>query len=233
LTKITAELTIGRKNQALARKRIMSLPKDVNEYTAIQKSAVEKNPECGNSHYNLAIGYIGQKRYEEAEKALHDALECSPNLAEAYVMLGGICLSRGDLDACLEYNRKAVRVRPGFSEGYGNIGFVELQRGNVDEAIKNLERATVFNFRYIQAFANLGSAYLMKGMVDEAIAANQKALTLAPDFAPAHNNLAIAYLEKGEYALAVEHGDKAIQFGYDVAPQIRQEIEEHRRNLQK
>ena len=38
----------------------MSLPKDVNEYTAIHKSAVEKNPECGNSHYNLAIGYLGQ-----------------------------------------------------------------------------------------------------------------------------------------------------------------------------
>jgi len=73
----------------------------------------------------------------------------------------------------------------------------------------------------------------MKGLVDEAIAANQKALKLSPDFAPSHNNLAIAYLEKGEYALAVEHCDKAINLGYDVAPQIRQEIEGHRRSLQK
>ncbi|MCK7512478.1 MAG: tetratricopeptide repeat protein [Desulfobacterales bacterium] len=157
---------------------------------------------------------MGQRRFEEAERELHAALECSPSLAEAYVLLGGICLSRGDLDGCLDYNRKAVQVRPGFSEGYGNIGFVELQRGNVDEAIKNFERATTFNFRYVQAFANLGNAYLMKGLVDEAIAANQKAVTLAPDFAPAHNNLAIAYLEKGEYALAVEHCDKAVALGY-------------------
>ncbi len=209
----------------------MTLPKNVDEYIETHKAAVEKNPECGTSHYNLAVGYLGQKRLAEAERELHEAIECSPSLAEAYVMLGGICLSRGDLEGCLSYNQKAVKVRPGFSEGYGNIGFVELQRGNIDEAIKNLERATYFNFRYIQAFANLANAYLMKGRIDDAIEANQKALKLAPDFAPAHNNLAIAYLEKGEFARAVEHYDQAVAGGYDVAAQIRQEIEEHRSRL--
>jgi tetratricopeptide (TPR) repeat protein len=203
----------------------MTLPKDVDEYIETHKAAVDKNPECGTSHYNLALGYLGQRRFEDAERELHEAIECSPNLAEAYVMLGGICLSRGDLDGCLSYNQKAVKVRPGFSEGYGNIGFVELQRGNIDEAIKNLERATYFNFRYIQAFANLANAYLMKGRIEDAIEANHKALKLAPDFAPAHNNLAIAYLEKGEFALAVEHCDQAVAHGYDVSLQIRQEVE--------
>lgn len=209
----------------------MDKPKDVEEYISVHKSAVDQNPDCGNSHYNLAVGYVGQRRLEEAERELHAALECSPNLAEAYVLLGGICLNRGDLDGCLNFNRKAVQVRPGFSEGYGNIGFVELQRGNVDEAIKNFERATTFNFRYVQAFANLGNAYLMKGLVEEAIAANQKAIKLAPDFAPAHNNLTIAYLEKGEFALAIEHCDKAVALGFDVAAPIRQEIDEHRAKL--
>jgi tetratricopeptide (TPR) repeat protein len=206
----------------------MTQPKNVDEYIQQHQSAVAQNPECGNSHYNLAVGYMGQRRFEEAERELMAAIECSPNLAEAYVLLGGIRLHQGDLDGSLTFNRKAVQVRPGFSEGYGNIGFIELQRGNVDEAIKNLERATVFNFRYIQAFANLANAYLMKGMVDEAIEANHKALKLAPDFAPAHNNLAIAYLEKGDFALAGTHCDQAVALGYDVAAEIRREIEEHR-----
>ncbi len=210
----------------------MEKPNSVAEYIARQKQAVDKNPECGNAHYNLAVGYLGQRRLEEAERELLEAIECSPNLAEAYVLMGGICLRRGDLDGCLSWNRRAIQVRPGFSEGYGNIGFVELQRGNVDEAIRNLERATFFNFRYIQAFANLGAAYLMKGRIDEAIEASHKALALAPDFAPAHNNLAIAYLEKGEFALAVQHCDQAIAHGYEVAEPIRREIEEHRARLQ-
>jgi len=211
----------------------MTKAKDVDEYIAAQKEAIGQNPECGNSHYNLAVALLGKRQFEEAEHELNEALECSPGLAEAYVLLGGICMQRGDLDGCLRNNRTAIKVRPGFSEGYGNIGFVELQRGNIDAAIENFERATYFNFRYIQAFANLANAYLMKGRIDEAIETNHKALVLAPDFAPAHNNLAIAYLEKEQYALAVAHCDKAVELGYEVAPQIRQEIEAQRANLKK
>jgi len=113
--------------------------------------------------HRMAIALIGQKKYDEAEKHLYEAIECSPGLAEAFVALGGISLQRGDLDGCLKHNRSAVKARPGFSEGWGNIGFIELQRGNIEEAIKALEKATTFNFRYVQAFANLANAYLLDG----------------------------------------------------------------------
>ncbi len=203
----------------------MAKAKNVEEYIAWQKAAIAKNPECGTSHYNLAIGLIGQKKYDEAESQLYEAIECSPSLAEAYVALGGICLQRGDLDGCLEYNKMAVKARPGFSEGYSNIGFVELQRGNIDGAIKALKRATAFNFRNVQAFANLANAYLAQNRVEESIETNLKALKLQPTFAPAHNNLAIAYLEKGDYHLAIQHCDKAKELGYAVPPGILAKID--------
>jgi tetratricopeptide (TPR) repeat protein len=76
---------------------------------------------------------MGQKQYDEAEKHLYEAIECSQSLAEAYVALGGISLQRGDLDGCLTHNRSAVKARPGFSEGWGNIGFIELQKGKGDD----------------------------------------------------------------------------------------------------
>ncbi len=176
----------------------MEKAKNAEEYIAIQQSAIARNPECGTSHYNLAVGLLGQRKFDEAEEELRCAIECSPGLAEAYVQLGGIYLNRGDLDGCLAYNQQAVKARPGFSEGYGNIGFVELQRGNIDAAITALERATHFNFRYLQAFATLANAYLMKGMIEKCIETNLKALALEPDFAVVHNNLTIAYLESGD-----------------------------------
>jgi len=86
----------------------MTKAKNVQEYIAHQKTAIASNPECGTSHYNLAIGLLGLKKYEEAEKELLTAVECSPNLAEAYVQLGGICLQRGDMEGCLKYNKMAV-----------------------------------------------------------------------------------------------------------------------------
>jgi tetratricopeptide (TPR) repeat protein len=87
----------------------MAKARNVDEYIAHQRAAIAANPDCGTSHYNLAVGLLGLKKYEEAEKELFAAVECSPSLAEAYVQLGGICLQRGDLDGCLKYNKHAVR----------------------------------------------------------------------------------------------------------------------------
>ena len=136
----------------------MSKAKNVQEYIANQRAAVAANPECGTSHYNLAIGLMGLKKYEEAEKELFAAIECSPNLAEAYVQLGGICLQRGDLEGGLHHNKRAVQSRAGFAEGYGNIGFVQLQLGNIDEAIPALGKAIRWNPKFLQAYTTLGNA---------------------------------------------------------------------------
>ena len=202
--------------------------KNVEEFIAKQRAAIASNPECGTSHYNLAVGLIGLQKYDEAEKELLQAVECSPTLAEAYVQLGGICLHRGDLEGCLKYNQIAVKSRAAFSEGWGNIGFVHLQRGEVDEAIRALQKAITYNSSFIQAYTSLGNAYLMKGLVTESIEANLKAISLHPDFAIAHFNLVLGYLEKGEFDKAVEHCDRAKDLGYEVPPQVLAEVDAHR-----
>ena len=206
----------------------MDKAKNVEEYIARQRAAIAANPECGTSHYNLAIGLLGQQKFDEAESALLEAIENSPTLAEAFVQLGGIRLSKGDLDGCLDYNIRATQTRAGFSEGYGNIGFVQLQKGEVDDAIKNLQKAIAYNSNFLQAYATLANAYLMKGLVAESIEANKKALKIEPDFPVAHYNLAIAYLEKEEGAKAVVHFDKAKALGFEVAPEIAREIDAFR-----
>jgi len=88
--------------------------KNADEFIEKQRAAVASNPECGTSRYNLGVGLLGQGKIDEAEQAFYDAIDCSPNLAEAYVQLGGICLRRGDMDGCLEFNQRAVKSRAGF-----------------------------------------------------------------------------------------------------------------------
>ena len=44
----------------------MTKAKNADEYIALQRQAIAQNPECGNSHYNLAVALMGQKQYEEA-----------------------------------------------------------------------------------------------------------------------------------------------------------------------
>ena len=208
----------------------MPLARNVNEYIQKQRMAVAQNPECGTSHYNLAIGLLGLKQYEEAEKELLAAIDCSPTLAEAYVQIGGICLAKGDLDGCLDWNKRAVHARAGFSEGWGNIGFVHLQKGEVEEAIYALEKAVRWNPKFIQALASLANAYLAQGDVEKSIETGCRVLDLEPDFAVAHNNLAVAYLENGQVEEAAQHAKKAESLGYPVAPEIKKELAAARRS---
>ena len=46
----------------------MTKAKTAEEYIAQQRSFIAQNPECGNSHYNLAVALLGQQNYDEAEK---------------------------------------------------------------------------------------------------------------------------------------------------------------------
>ncbi|MCD4743828.1 MAG: tetratricopeptide repeat protein, partial [Desulfobacteraceae bacterium] len=160
--------------------------KDIDEHIAYLRSQLTQNTECGTTHYNLAVALMGKKEYDEAESVLHDALECSPSLAEAYVLLGGLCLQRKDLEGCLRFNKYAIKARVGFAEGYGNIAFVLLQQcvgtdpvedaKKIDEAIKMLKKAIIHNSKFVQAFTTLGTAYFMKGFIKEAIEANKEAV---------------------------------------------------------
>lgn len=205
----------------------MAVANNVHEFIESQRRAVAQNPECGTSHYNLAVGLLGLQHFEEAEQELLQAIDCSPTLAEAYVQLGGICLQRGDLDGCLDWNKKAVHARAGFSEGWGNIGFVHMQQGNIDEAIYALEKATRWNPRFVQALTTLANAYLANGEVAESIQTNIKVLDLEPDFAVAHNNLAAAYTESGQYDAADRHCRRALELGYDVSAELQDAIQKN------
>jgi len=215
-----------------------NLPKDADEQIARLREALTRNQECGTTHYNLAVALLGKQEFAEAEKELHEAIDCSPTLAEAYVQLGGICLQRNDLEGCYRYNHRATKVRAGFAEGYGNMAFVLLQlidganekedEEKLEKAIKFLRKAIIHNKHYIQAYTTLGTAYFMKGLVDEAIKANEEALDVEPNFPVAHNNLAVAYLEKEDYAKAIAHCDRAVSLGFSVARELLDELAAHR-----
>lgn len=215
-----------------------NLPKSADEHIARLRYALTQNDECGTTHYNLAVALMGKQEFSEAEKELHEAIDHSPTLAEAYTLLGGICLQRGDLEGCYRYNHRATKARAGFAEGYANMGFVLLQlidgkdekedQEKWDKAIKFLKKAVIHNKHFIQAYTTLGTAYFMKGLVEEGIKANLEALEVEPNFPVAHNNLAVAYLEKEEFAKAIVHCDKALALGYEVPSKLQEELAPHR-----
>jgi tetratricopeptide (TPR) repeat protein len=209
-------------------KRTQTTGKTSKEYIEEQIATLAKNPECGTTHYNLAIGLIKEQKWDEAKEELLAAVDSCPTLGEAYVALGGIHFHKGDLDACIGFNQQAIKVRPKLAPAYGNVGFAYLQKGEPHAAVEFLEKAVSINPQFVQGFCSLASAYFMLGRLEDCIAAAKKALELEPTFAVAYNNLALAYFEKGAYKEAVEHSDKALAHGFDVEPKFLEALEAYR-----
>ncbi|MDR1857084.1 MAG: tetratricopeptide repeat protein [Desulfovibrio sp.] len=201
---------------------------DIDEYIADLKDEIGKNEQCATHHYNLGVALLSKRDFVAAEEALLEAVRNSPNLAEAYVQLGGICQDRGDLEGCLRYNEEAANCRPKFSVAWSNIAFVHVQRNDPDKALDAVDKALKWDPGFIQAMNVKAVALYMKGEYEKTEELCMAILNKEPHFAPAWMNLALACFEREDFGKAVQAADKAQELGYDVPEAFMEELRPHR-----
>ena len=202
---------------------------DLDQYIAELQQALQKNPDCANTNYNLGVAFLSKRMFKEGEECFHKAIDEAPKLVEAYVQLGGIAMERGDLDSCLHYNIMAVKHRPFFAVPWANIGFVHMQRGETDEALKAFKKAVKQDPNFVQAYSNLGGVHFMRGELEESLKWNNKAIEIEPMFGPAYNNMAMCYIEMERWDDAEAAVKKAQETGYAVPEEIIQDIKNKRK----
>lgn len=198
---------------------------NIDEYIEDLRKVIEAGGQCATHCYNLGVALLSKRDFLGAEAAFLDAIKRSPHLAEAYVQLGGICLDRGDLDGCLNYNKEAANCRAKFPIPWSNIGFVHLQRGEVDQAITALNKALKWNPDFVQAQNSMATAHFMKGEYTECEKLCRIILEKHPGFAPAWNNLALACFEQKNFAEAKEAATKAQELGFEVQAGFLKDLE--------
>jgi tetratricopeptide (TPR) repeat protein len=198
---------------------------NLDDYIADLKAKLQKNAQCGNTHYNLGVAYLSRRDFMEAEREFLEAVANSPKMAEGYVQLGGIALQRDDMEGCLNYNIQATQARPFFAVPWGNIGFVQLQMGDVDKAHKSLKKALKLDPEFVQAQATMSSVLISMGEYEEGDKLLKTILDKYPNFGPAWNNKAIidAHFEKWDDAKSCIA--KATEYGFEVPDDFRKEIE--------
>lgn len=201
---------------------------DVDEYIADLQAEIAKNEKCATHYYNLGLAFLSKRDFVAAEEAFLNAVRQSPHLAEAYIQLGGICMERGDLEGCLQYNREAANCRPKFAIPQANIAFVYLQQGKPDEALKALDKALKWNPTLIQARNGLAVAHYMQGDYKASENDCRSLLNDEPEFGPAWQNLALALFAQELYPEAVQACDRALELGCEVPQKFLDELAPHR-----
>ncbi len=110
------------------------------------------------------------------------AVNLSPNDAEAHSNLGNIFKELGRFKEAETSCRKALEIKPNLSEAYNNLGIVLQEFGKLNEATINFRKAIEIKPNFVEAYINLGNSLKDQGKIEDAINEYKKTLQIIPNY---------------------------------------------------
>jgi len=145
------------------------------------RKAIELHPTNADAHANLGVVLLRQRRFEEAQGHLAEAVARKPDDAVCRRNLGDLLVHLNRLPEAMTHYRKALELDPRFTEVRTNVGVLLLMGGRIEEATAEFAEAVRLDPRDASAHFHLGRALLRAGKEAEAAASYRRALDLAPD----------------------------------------------------
>jgi tetratricopeptide (TPR) repeat protein len=132
---------------------------------------------------------------DSAVVAARYAISLDPGYASGYAELGFALNLRGDREAALEAQRRAVAFDPNLSGGLANL--YEYDYGHLDEAVRLWERELETDPTNASTLFKIGRIYLHLGMPAHARTLFDRAKKVQPDYPWAHYYTSLAYILEG------------------------------------
>jgi tetratricopeptide (TPR) repeat protein len=141
----------------------------LNLYIKFLKERLFFEPGSDTMHYNLGLAYSQKGLIDEAVSEFKQALECNPDLAQAYVNLGGLYMRTGaDTAKSIEANLRALEIDPNLGPAHSNLAFCYLRDGQPDKAVAHGKKALELMPGSPQACQLLATALRAMGRDQEA-----------------------------------------------------------------
>jgi tetratricopeptide (TPR) repeat protein len=156
------------------------------------RSGVRRSPEYNNAHYNLALIFESEQRYDEAIGEYKEAIAHSTtpsDLAIARDALASLYLSRNQLPEALAQYELVTSVAPNDPRGYFGRGLVFFQQANYESALNNFLKADSITSSP-QALYWIGRCHEARNENAEAIQAYERVLRIAPQLSEASDRIA-------------------------------------------
>ena len=118
--------------------------------------------------YSKGAALVVMGRYEEALKAIDEALKINPNNEVAWVNKGNALSRMNDYRGALKAFNSALRVNPRYEVAWNNKGNTLARLGRYAEALKCYELALHIDSGYRGAWVNKGYVLTKLGEYDEA-----------------------------------------------------------------
>jgi type IV pilus assembly protein PilF len=169
----------------------------------------------------LAIGYYEQREMQVALDEIRQALQATPDFADAYSMRGLIYMEMGETRLAEGDFLRAIKLAPNNPDFTNNYGWFLCQNGREKQSIAYFD-ATLANRAYQSPAKALNNAGICSLKLKDAVAAESyffKAFQYDPGNPVTNVNLAKLCLERGDHAQSRFYIDRVIKadvLGADV-----------------
>jgi tetratricopeptide (TPR) repeat protein len=140
--------------------------------------------------------YFDNRRYEEAETMMREAVELFPNDFAVNLILGLSLAQQNKAAESKDYLKKAVELNPSDVNSLSAYGFTLSQLKENDEAIEYLKRALRLDPNNVNVIGQLGLIYNNLEMMAESDSLYELALQIDPQNALINNNYAYSLSER-------------------------------------
>ncbi len=165
---------------------------------------------------NKAINFLGQNKFDEAEKACKKILDAGDN-PDAYHILSSIKIYKREYDESIDYVMKSIEINdtnPGY---HVTLGCAYSSKQDYVKSVEAFKNALKINSKIAQVHFYLGESYRKLKQYNNAISSFYDTIELAPDHTGAHMLLGIVYQEKKQFDLSINSFKKCIEIMPDYA----------------
>jgi tetratricopeptide (TPR) repeat protein len=159
------------------------------------REALLLEPKSPGALERLALCFSALRQTSNAESALKEALEITPDSATRWVLLGGVRAQAGNAPAALAAFAKAIELDPQMPEAYNAAGAIWFETGDVPRAETALRRAILLQPNFAPAHSNLGNLLSASNRFEEARYHFEAALRLKENYNGARYNYALALIK--------------------------------------
>jgi tetratricopeptide (TPR) repeat protein len=167
------------------------------------KKSVELNPQYVPTWVNFGYVLCERGLYQDAEKALFNALRLDPKAHEAYCNLGVVYLRNKALPKAEQAFRQAIRLQPLYANAYVNLGKALCFQGRIAEAVNIYQRVLDLLPQCSAAKVDLGSIYSMSKNYPLAVRYLTEAVAEAPQ-------MPLAHFQLGQLQIALQENAQAL-----------------------
>lgn len=168
-------------------------------------------PKSGEGWYYAGLAAVGQKKVDEAQKELLQALEMQPQATGPLGTLTRLYVGLGQTQKAVDLVKAQSQKDPSNAQTLNLLGELYLEQKDARQAIATLTRVTTLAPKWPLPYRDLAAAHLEMNDLPGAIDAYKMGLNVAPNELQFVNELGLLYEKNGHVDDAIALFDTAYQ----------------------